>query len=165
MIHRDPNDVIGVRALVEVQEQSYAQAGPSLASSWPRESAMGAETLGAFLHERRYCVLATVNRQGHPVARPVAFTPFAGSFWFATVRGARLRNLQRTPWASVVIEDGDRGSHRAVAVDGRVLLTDEPSTQVVELWERRHRSRPDWAAAWFELQPRRLVSYAAANTS
>jgi hypothetical protein len=30
-------------------------------------------------------------------ARPVAFTVVGASFWFATVAGARLRNIRHTP--------------------------------------------------------------------
>jgi hypothetical protein len=101
------------------------------------------------------------QREGQAIARPVAFTVLAGSFWFATVRGARLRNLERTPWVSIVIEDGDRGTHRAIAVDGPVAISDQPPQELLDLWEERHGSRAEWAAAWFELEPQRLVSYAA----
>jgi hypothetical protein len=126
---------------------------------------MDASQLRSFLEERHYCVLATTNPEGHAIARPVAFSVLAGSFWFATVRGARLRNLERTPWVSVVIEDGDRDSHRAAAVDGPVIVTDKPPGQLLDLWQERHGSRAEWAAAWFELQPRRLVSYMAGNAN
>ena len=78
---------------------------------------MDASRLATFLDERRFCVLATTTAQGHAQARPVAFTVLGASFWFATVAGNRLRNLERTPWASVVVTDGERGSHRAVAAD------------------------------------------------
>jgi hypothetical protein len=133
--------VIDVQALIRLQEESYARAGRSLASSWPRESAMDGGQLRAFLEQRHYCVLAT--------------------FWFATVAGARLSNIERTPWASVVIEDSDGGEHRAVAVDGPALITRHPPKQLLEVWYQRHGSRAEWAAAWFEVRPRRLVSYMA----
>ena len=126
---------------------------------------MDASQLRSFLEERHYCVLATTNPDGHAVARPVAFTVLAGSFWFATVRGARLRNLERIPWVSIVIEDGDRGTHRAVAVDGPVTISERLPQELPGLWEERHGSRADWAAAWFELQPQRLLSYTAGRTS
>jgi nitroimidazol reductase NimA-like FMN-containing flavoprotein (pyridoxamine 5'-phosphate oxidase superfamily) len=73
---------------------------------------MNAAELGAFVEERRCCVLATTDAAAHPVARPVAFAVLEASFWCATVAGARLRNLKRMPWASVVIEDGDGRDHR-----------------------------------------------------
>lgn len=156
--------MIDVEALIRAQDASYARAGASLASSWPHESAMDADQLRSFLEERHYCVLATTNADGHAIARPVAFTVLTGSFWFATVRGARLRNLERMPWVSIVIEDGDRGTHRAVAVDGPVTISDQPPSQLLELWEEHHGSRAEWAAAWFELKPDRLVSYMAGET-
>jgi nitroimidazol reductase NimA-like FMN-containing flavoprotein (pyridoxamine 5'-phosphate oxidase superfamily) len=157
--------VMDVDALARVQEDSYARTGPGLASSWPRESAMNAAQLGVFLEERRYCVLATTNAAGHPVARPVSFAVLGSSFWFATVAGARLRNLERTPWTSVVFEAGDVHDHRAVAVDGPVTIASEASPELREVWEQRHGSRAEWAAAWFELRPQRLVSYSARHDS
>jgi general stress protein 26 len=153
--------VIDVQALIRLQEESYARAGRSLASSWPRESAMDGGQLRAFLEQRHYCVLATTDAHGRAIARPVAFTVVGGSFWFATVAGARLSNIERTPWASVVIEDSDGGEHRAVAVDGPALITRHPPKQLLEVWYQRHGSRAEWAAAWFEVRPRRLVSYMA----
>jgi nitroimidazol reductase NimA-like FMN-containing flavoprotein (pyridoxamine 5'-phosphate oxidase superfamily) len=156
---------MNVNALARLQEESYVRAGRGLAISWPPESAMNAAQLGAFLEERRYCVLATTSAAGHPVARPVAFAVLDSSFWFATVAGARLRNLEHMPWASVVVEDGDGEEHRAVAVDGPVTITGQPPPELLDAWEQRHSSRADWAAAWFELQPQRLVSYSARRVS
>jgi nitroimidazol reductase NimA-like FMN-containing flavoprotein (pyridoxamine 5'-phosphate oxidase superfamily) len=125
---------------------------------------MNPAELGAFLEARHYCVLATSNAAGRPLARPVAFTVMGSAFWFATVAGARLRNLERTPWVSVVIDDGSVGTHRAVAVDGPVAITADPGPAMLDLWERRHGSRGEWAAAWLELQPERLISYSARLT-
>jgi hypothetical protein len=153
--------VIDVQALIRVQEESYARAGRSLASSWPRASAMDGEQLCSFLEERRYCVLATTDAHGRAIARPVAFTVLGGSFWFATVAGARLGNIERTPWASVVIEDSDGGEHRAVAVDGPAVITRHPPEELLEVWYERHGPPAEWAAAWFEVRPRRLFSYVA----
>jgi nitroimidazol reductase NimA-like FMN-containing flavoprotein (pyridoxamine 5'-phosphate oxidase superfamily) len=153
--------MIDVDALIRLQEASFARAQDGLRSSWPRESGMDAAQLRSFLDGHRYCVLATTTAQLHPVARPVAFTVIGASFWFATVAGPRLRNLERTPWASIVVAEGDDGEHRAVAVDGPATITRQPSEQVLAGWEARHRSRAEWAAAWFEIQPARLISYSA----
>jgi nitroimidazol reductase NimA-like FMN-containing flavoprotein (pyridoxamine 5'-phosphate oxidase superfamily) len=153
--------MIDVEALIRLQEASFARAEGGLRSSWPRDSGMGAAELRAFLDEHRYCVLATSTAQARPVARPVAFAVVGASFWFATVAGARLRNLERTPWASIVVVEGDAGEHRAVAVDGPVTIIRQPSEQLLAAWETRHGSRAEWAAAWFEIQPTRLISYSA----
>lgn len=153
--------VIDAEALLRVQQASYARAGQALAQSWPRESAMDAEQFQSFLGKQRYCVLATTTPRGRPLARPIAFTVLGAAFWFATVGGPRLRNLELVPWASVVISEGQGDDHRALAVDGSVTIIRDPSEELLSAWESRHGSRAGWASAWFELTPRRLLSYAA----
>ena len=155
--------MIDGEALARIQRESYERAGAALRGSWPLESAMGAEQLARFLVEHDYCVLATVTSQGQPQARPVAFTVIGSSFWFATVAGARLRNLRRMPWVSLVVAEGGRGSHRAVTVDGPVTTIDTPDEKLLIAWEERHGSRADWAAAWVDLRPARLFSYDGAD--
>ena len=71
---------------------------------------------------------------------------------------ARMRCASR---GSVVVADGDAGEHRAVAVDGAATITREPSEDLLAAWEARHGSRAKWAAAWFEIQLTRLISYSA----
>lgn len=159
----EPGELVDAEALVRLQETSYQQAAPGLLRAWPAESAMDAEQLVRFLNEHRYCVLATVTSKQQPQARPVAFTVLGSAFWFATVAGARLRNLQRTPWVSLVVTEGDRGSHRAVVVDGSVTILENPSEQVLAAWEERHGSPAEWAAAWFEVRPARLFSYSTTS--
>ncbi len=153
--------VIDVDALVRLQDASLARAGGGLRSSWPPESAMDAEKLRSFFAEHPYCVLATTSPQGRPVARPVAFTVLGASFWFATVAGSRLLNLERTPWASLVVETGDSGDHQAGVADGPATIIGEPSKKLLAAWDARHGSHPDWASAWFEIQPTRMLSYSA----
>jgi nitroimidazol reductase NimA-like FMN-containing flavoprotein (pyridoxamine 5'-phosphate oxidase superfamily) len=148
-------------SLYELQESSYRGADGALRGSWPHEHAMDAVGLEAFLDERRYCVLATSTAKGRPQARPVAFSVFHDVFWFGTVAGGRLRNLERTPWVSVVIASGEGNEHQAVAVDGPVTLHSEPPDGLLELWETRFGSRADWVVVWFELHPDRLYSYDA----
>jgi nitroimidazol reductase NimA-like FMN-containing flavoprotein (pyridoxamine 5'-phosphate oxidase superfamily) len=147
--------------LFDIQQASYVRADGALRGSWPAEQAMGAEELETFLAERTYCVLATVTVKDRPQARPVAFTALGDSIWFATVAGGRLRNIERTPWVSVVIDDGEGDQHRAVAADGPVTVVNEPPYGVLDRWEERHGSRAEWAVKWFELRPERLFSYRA----
>jgi nitroimidazol reductase NimA-like FMN-containing flavoprotein (pyridoxamine 5'-phosphate oxidase superfamily) len=82
--------------LHELQEESYRRASPGILSSWPPEHALDAGELRSFLHERRYCVLATATGRGRPEARPVAFTVFGESFWFGSGASGRLRNVERS---------------------------------------------------------------------
>lgn len=151
--------MIDAEALTAIQATSYQQAAAVLRSSWPPESAMEGAELARFLTEHHYCVAATVTKLGRPQARPVAFTVLGSSFWLATVAGARLRNLKRTLWVSLVITEGDHGSHQAVTVDGPVTIHDGPSNGLLALWEERHGSSAEWAAAWIEVWPARLFSY------
>jgi hypothetical protein len=151
--------VTDAEELARVQAASYERAGAALVGSWPQERAMDDEALREFLEERRYCVLATASLRARAQARPVGFAVFAGAFWFATVAGGRLRNLERSPWASVVVSDGEEEAHRAVAADGPVTVHAEPPAGLLAPWEQRFGSRPGWAVAWLELQPARLFSY------
>jgi predicted nuclease with RNAse H fold len=144
-----------------LQEESYGEAAESLRRSWPRDRQLRGGELERFLDERRYCVLATTTRRALPQARPVAFVVLGGSFWFATVAGARLRNVRRTPWVSVVVSEGEGDAHRAVVADGPVTVHEQPPAEVLAEWRARHGSEPDWAAAWLELLPERLFSFAA----
>lgn len=153
--------MIDIGELIRVQQTSYVRAGRGLRSSWPPDSAMDAGTLQSFLHERRYCVLATATARRHAVARPLAFTVFGTSFWFATVTGSRLRNLELTPWASVVVADGEGADHRCVAADGEAAIVRPPPEELLDAWKARHGSRAEWASAWIDLRPSRLLSYAA----
>jgi nitroimidazol reductase NimA-like FMN-containing flavoprotein (pyridoxamine 5'-phosphate oxidase superfamily) len=148
--------------LHDIQEASYRGASSGILSSWPPEQALGAADLVAFLEERRYCVLATTTARGHPQARPVAFAPFDDVLWFATGASGRLENLERTPWVSVVISDGEADRHRAVVADGPVTVSAGPPEGLLDAWEARFGSRAEWAVAWFELRPKRLYSYSSA---
>ncbi len=147
--------------LAGLQAASLARADRALRNSWPAVRTMDAEELGAFLAERRYCVLATTTARGRAQARPVGFTFHGEAFWLATVAGGRLRNLEREPWASLVVSEGEGDTHRAVAVDGTVAIHERPPEELLAVWEHRFGSRADWAAAWLELSPRRVFSYSA----
>jgi nitroimidazol reductase NimA-like FMN-containing flavoprotein (pyridoxamine 5'-phosphate oxidase superfamily) len=154
--------VSNVDALVALQAASFRGADRALRGSWAPDRAMGAEELEAFLDERTFCVLATTTGKGFPQARPVAFVFHDDAFWFATVAGGRLRNVERTPWVSMVISEGEGEEHRMVAADGPVIVVPEPASGVLESWKGRMGSSPAWAAAWIELRPERFYSYTRA---
>lgn len=154
------------RALIAVQDKSYSSGGSGIKGSWPKSSAMDAETLAGFLERKRYAILATVRPDGRPQAAPVAFHVRDGAFWIAPVASARIRNLQATPHAALVISEGERGNHRAVRAEGPVVLHEQEDLEKArkwldEAWEERQGSRPDWAAAFIELRPETLFSYDA----
>ena len=148
--------------LHHIQEASYRRASAGILNSWPREQSFGAAELDAFLAQARYCVLATTTARGRPQARPVAFIPLGDALWFATAASGRLGNLERTPWVSVVVSEGDGDHHRAVVADGPVTVSYTPPEGMLDTWEARFGSRADWAVAWFELRPDHLYSYTSA---
>ena len=153
-------------AFVEIQERSYARAGPSILTSYPHSRAMDGPRLAAFLEGKRYAVCATSRQDGRPQASPVAFIIWNGCFWFASVRGARLRNLRARPYASIVIMDGEGPAHRAVIAEGPAVLHEVRSTDPLpeafrRRWMDRHGAVPSWAAALIEIRPDRLFSYDA----
>lgn len=155
-------------AFVKIQEESYARAGPGIRTSYPRGQAMDAPRLAAFLGSKRYAVCATSRQDGRPQASPVAFIIWNGAFWLASVRGARLRNLQARPYASIVIMEGEGPAHRAVMAEGPVVLHEVRSTDPLpgefrQRWMDRHGSAPTWAAALIEIRPARLFSYDASS--
>lgn len=98
-----------------------------------------------------------------------------GAFWFGTVEGLRLRNLRATPWASVVVMEGERDvddpeegePHRALTAEGPVVLHERDAFRsafepLSDLWIAQHDHPPDWAVALVELRPQRLFSHSAA---
>ena len=161
-------------ALAALQRRSYAAASAGFRAAWPEAQALDSAGLRDLLGRRRYCVLATSRGDGRAHAAPVAFTVAAGAFWFATVDGLRLRNLRSTPWAALVVmegerdedEEGDEPFHRALTAEGPVVIHEgeafsaafEPLRQA---WVARHGHPPDWAVALVELRPERLFSHAA----
>ncbi|MGH2694067.1 MAG: pyridoxamine 5'-phosphate oxidase family protein [Actinomycetota bacterium] len=149
-----------IEGLIATQKASFERAGSGLRASWPRERSMDAAALAEFLSSRRYAVLATTRPDGRAHAAPVAFLFAQGAFWIATVEGARLRNLRHHPYASIVIMEGEGDNHRALLAEGDVALHQE-SAQLQSLWTERVGSPPDWAAAFIELRPNRVFSYAA----
>jgi nitroimidazol reductase NimA-like FMN-containing flavoprotein (pyridoxamine 5'-phosphate oxidase superfamily) len=156
--------VIDLDALTQLQASSLERAGPGLRESWPAANAMNTAELGQFLDAHLYCVLATATSRGRPLARPVSFLILDATVWLATVDGARLRNLRRTPWVSIVVSDGDRDAHQAVVIDGSVRIVAAAPDRVRAAWAARHGSAATWADAWCEVDPERLLSYDASKS-
>jgi hypothetical protein len=115
--------------LAEIQRRSYAEASPAMRATWPERQAPDETGLEKLLGRRRYAVLATARPDGRPHAAPVAFTVQDGA-WVGTVEGLRLRNLRATPWASLVVMEGERDEdeagdeplHQALTAEGPVVL-------------------------------------------
>lgn len=158
-----------VSSFVLIQDRSFQEAGPGIRASYPKERAMDAGELAAFLEEKHYAVLATSRPDGRPHAAPIAFMVWEGAFWIASVKGARVRNLHSRPYAAIVVMEGEGKEHRAVIAEGPVNLYDPNSPAVPEelwvAWRQRFGGAPGWAAVLVELRPQRLFSYDASKGS
>lgn len=155
-----PSDV---RFLQRLQERSFEQASPATNSSYPPEQRMDAGGLSAYLDQRRYLMVSTVRPSGRPHVALSAFIFGAERFWMPTMKGtARARNLRHKPFASLAVAEGDGAAHRAVLSEGPATLVRRPEPEVVTAWEERDAELPEWADAWIELRPVKLLSYDAA---
>lgn len=80
------------------------------------------ETARAFLEERRFAVLATVDRDGSPQLSVMWYELRDAVVVMNTARGrVKERNLRRDPRASLLVED----EYRWVRVEGRVTLVED----------------------------------------
>jgi hypothetical protein len=155
-----------IDSIVEIQRRSYERAAAGLTSSWPEEDALDVAGIASLVGELRYCVLATARPDGRAHAAPVAYTIARGAFWIATVEGLRLRNLRTSPWASIVVMDGEGDRHRVLTAEGPVRLHEGSAFAAIRAdldaqWAERHGGVPVWAAAFVELHPQRVFSYRA----
>ena len=152
-------------AILEVQRRSYRAARGGVRGSWPEPQALDWDGLGRLFEELVYGVLATAREDGRAHAAPVAFSVAEGAFWVASVEGLRLRSLRATPWASLVLLDGQRGErHRALTAEGPVVLHEDEAFAAARRrldagWAERHGKPPDWAVAFLELRPERVFSH------
>jgi PPOX class probable F420-dependent enzyme len=132
---------------------SWARAGEATRTSFPPERRIGGERLAAFLRDHHYAVLATTRADGRPHAAPVSYAVTDdATFWLPTAtRAVRLRHVERTAWASLVVTEGEDDEHVVAIVEGPATVAPKP-----EGVEDR-----EWAAAWLALRPERVLSYAA----
>lgn len=131
----------GSAALGDVQARSLRLASAVTRAAWPTGSALSRGHLEAMLDRRRYGVRAMTRRDGRPHAAPVGFLVRGGRVWMVSVTGAaRLRDLSHTPYASLVVMEGEGADHNAVLLEGWASLHDsEPITSawLGEAWRAR----------------------------
>jgi hypothetical protein len=159
---------MNVARLIGVQRSSFQRASPAFLRGWPESDALTGDGLADLLERHPYCVLATSRADGRAHAAPVAYVVYEDAFWFATVAGLRLRNLEANPWAALVVMEGDADAgevgqrHIALTAEGPTKLHELGDWQLFETeWLRRHTDPPTWASALIELRPERLFSHAA----
>ena len=98
----------------------------------------------AFLEERRYASLATVNRDGAPQQSVMWYQLDGGEVLMNTKRGrVKDRNLVADPRASICVEDG----YRFVTIAGEVELVEDQATAQADIRALAERYRgPERAA-------------------
>jgi PPOX class probable F420-dependent enzyme len=81
------------------------------------------DDLRSFLGERRYAVLATRDPGDRIHVTPIWFLFEDDRFYFESVSASRkIKNLQRNPSASVVVDSRQPGKERWVSASGSVEL-------------------------------------------
>jgi PPOX class probable F420-dependent enzyme len=84
----------------------------------------------AFLEEKRFAVLGTVNRDGSPHLTVMWYLLEGDEIVFNTAAGRKKpENLDRDPRASLIVPDG----YRFVRVDGRVRRIDDRQTTQADI--------------------------------
>lgn len=147
--------------LVELQEMSFAGANAATAGSFPPQRRMTGEQLLKVLTTRRNAVVATTRKDGRPHNAPGAFVFFDQGIWLPVVAGAaRVRNVSRQPWVSMVITSGDGDRHAVIIIEGSAVVTSSPPDGFVEAAKRKLDSL-SWVDRWIHLTPAKLLSYAA----
>lgn len=103
-----------------------------------------------FLHSKEIAILATLQKDGAPLAMPMWFVADTERLSMVSVADTqKVRNMRRDNRVSVVIESGTRGAEiRGVSIQGRVelLVQVEAYQPVVERLLRKY--EPHLATLW-----------------
>ncbi len=129
-----PDDIAQLQALLD---ESYAGAGPHLASIHTAETRITADQLVAHLQGMQVFVVATVTSDGRPRTGPVDCFLYRGQLRFGTAATAvRARHLARSPAVSATHV---RGESLVVTCHGTVELLDvEGADRDFAVFLRRH---------------------------
>jgi len=81
------------------------------------------DAVRAFLQEKRFAVLATINADGAP-QQTIMWYELQGDEIMMNTRDGRVKvgNFRRDPRASICVEDGERG----VTIQGTARLVEDP---------------------------------------
>jgi PPOX class probable F420-dependent enzyme len=101
------------------------------------------EELRSFLGERRYAVLGTHDSDGAIHLTPIWFLFEDDRFYFASSSGSRkVKNLERTLSASVVVDEREPGRERWVSASGPVEILHDSEAQSINARIRRRYLAP-----------------------
>lgn len=142
--------------LGELQERSFARATSATGVSYPPQRRLDAAQLASFLDRRAFAVVGSTRADGRAHAALSIFIVRGTTFWLPTMAGSvRERNLRRTPWLTMVIEEGNHPVHIAVIVEGPAEIVppvDVPPDVQAAVTE-------DWVTTWIRVRAERLLSY------
>lgn len=103
-----------------------------------------------FLHGKDIALLATLQRDGAPLAMPMWFVADTDSLYMVSVADTqKVRNLRRDGRVCVVLESGTRGTEiRGVSIQGHVVFLAQAQAYqpVVDRLVRKY--EPHLAALW-----------------
>src|SRR5258708_14649212 len=101
------------------------------------------EKARAFLQERRFAVLATINRNGTPQLTPMWYLLEGDTIVMNTKAGrTKERNMRRDPRISVCVLEG----YSYVTVSGTVEMIDDPEIPHTDIYPLAVRSNCEEAA-------------------
>jgi general stress protein 26 len=148
--------------LAQLQDASFAQAGPALRAAYPQQRRMTAAQLAGYLTRRTYALASSARPDGRAHAAPTLFTTYAEAFWLPTLGTAvRVANVRANPWLALSIVEGEHDSHAAVLTEGPAeVLTTVPDAVWTITRRRNNGASLEWSTAWLRLTPRRLFSFA-----
>jgi len=88
------------------------------------------EDVRAFLKEKRFTVLATINEDGSP-QQTIMWYELQGDEIMMNTRDGRVKagNFRRDPRASICVEDGYRG----VTIEGTIRLIEDAETAQADI--------------------------------
>ena len=103
-----------------------------------------------FLHGKDIALLATLQRDGAPLAMPMWFVADTDGLYMVSVADTqKVRNLRRDSRVCVVLESGTRGAEiRGVSIQGHVVFLPQAQAYqpVVDRLVRKY--EPHLAALW-----------------
>ena len=121
------------------------------------------DEVAAFIASSRTATMATVGPNGMPHLVAMWFGVIDGQIWFETkAKAQKVKNLQRNPQLSVMIEDGlTYDSLRGVSLEGTGAIVDDPDqlwAVGVSVWERYTGPYTDEAKPFVEMMLNKRVA-------
>ena len=140
-----------------LQDRTFARATAATAVSYPPERRLSAAQLASYLDRRAFAVVGSTRGNGRLHAAMSLYFRRGVTFWLPTMAGSvRERNLNGTPWLTMVIAEGDHPEHIAVITKGPTAVVTPPQVPA----DVRAAVTGDWVSAWIRLTAERLLSYA-----